>query len=61
MYLTYSGFTRYKMAKIVWRYSDDERGIIESVYKFCERQKGVGNKAVAGLYLGKDCSTHWNF
>ena len=37
------------MAKNVWRYSDDERGIIESVYKFCVGQKELGIK------LSLDC------
>ena len=45
----YSGFTWYKMAKLVWRYSDEERGIIESVYKFCVKKKESGMK------LSLDC------
>ena len=32
------------MAKLVWRYNDDERGVIESVYKFYEGQKESGKK-----------------
>ena len=28
-----------KMAKLVWRYSDDARATIENVYKFCKEQK----------------------
>ena len=28
-----------KMAKLVWRYSDDARATIVSVYKFCKEQK----------------------
>ena len=32
------------MAKLVLRYSDDEKSIIESVYKFCVGQKESGMK-----------------
>ena len=48
IYSTYiyicSGFIRYNMAKLVWRYSKNERGIIESLYKFCVEQKESGIK-----------------
>ena len=31
-----------KMAKLLWRYSDDARVTIENVYKFCKEQnKGL--------------------
>ena len=31
-----------KMAKLVWRYSDDAGAIIENVYKFCmEENKSI--------------------
>ena len=33
-----------EMAKLVWRYSDDARAIIESVYKFCMEEKESGMK-----------------
>ena len=33
-----------KMAKLVWRYSDDARAIIENVYKFCMEEKKSGRK-----------------
>ena len=33
-----------KMAKLVWRYSDDARAIIENVYKFCMEEKKSGMK-----------------
>ena len=32
------------MAKLVWRYSDDARAIIENVYKFCMEEKKSGMK-----------------
>ena len=32
------------MAKLVWRYSDDARAIIENVYKFCMGEKKSGRK-----------------
>ena len=32
------------MAKLVWRYSDDARAIIENVYKFCMEGKKSGRK-----------------
>ena len=31
-----------KMAKLVWRYSDDARAIIENVHKFCMEEKESG-------------------
>ena len=33
-----------KLAKLVWRYSDDARAIIENVYKFCMEEKKTGRK-----------------
>ena len=33
-----------KMVKLVWRYSDDARAIIENVYKFCMEEKKSGMK-----------------
>ena len=33
-----------KLAKLVWRYSDDARAIIENVYKFCMVEKKSGRK-----------------
>ena len=33
-----------KMAKLVWRYSDDAIAIIENVYKFCMEKKKSGRK-----------------
>ena len=33
-----------KMAKLVWRYSEDARATIENVYKFCNEQKMSGMK-----------------
>ena len=33
-----------KMAKLVWRYSDDARAIIENVNKFCMEEKKLGRK-----------------
>ena len=33
-----------KLAKLVWRYSDDARAIIENVYKFCMEEKKPGRK-----------------
>ena len=33
-----------KMAKLVWRYSDDAGAIIENVYKFCMKEKKSGRK-----------------
>ena len=33
-----------KLAKLVWRYSDDARAIIENVYKFCMEEKKSGRK-----------------
>ena len=31
-----------RMAKLVWRYSDDAGAIIENVYKFCMKEKKPG-------------------
>ena len=33
-----------KMARLVWRYSDDAGSIIENVYKFCMEEKKSGMK-----------------
>ena len=33
-----------KMARLVWRYSDDAGAIIENVYKFCMEEKKSGMK-----------------
>ena len=33
-----------KMARLVWRYSDDAGAIIENVYKFCMEEKISGMK-----------------
>ena len=33
-----------KMARLVWRYSDDAGAIIENVYKFCINEKKSGMK-----------------
>ena len=33
-----------KMAKFVWRYSDDAGAFIENVYKFCMEEKKSGMK-----------------
>ena len=33
-----------KMARLVWRYSDDAGAIIENVYKFCMEEKKSGKK-----------------
>ena len=33
-----------KMAKLVWRYSDNARAIIENVYKICMEEKKSGRK-----------------
>ena len=33
-----------KMAKLVWRYSDDARAIIENMHKFCMEEKESGRK-----------------
>ena len=33
-----------KMAKNMWRYSNDARAIIENVYKFCMKEKASGMK-----------------
>ena len=33
-----------KMARLVWRYSDDTGAIIENVYKFCMEEKKSGMK-----------------
>ena len=33
-----------KMARLVWRYSDDAGAIIEIVYKFCMEEKKSGKK-----------------
>ena len=45
-----------KMAKLVWRYSDDARAIIENVYKFCMDLK---KETVTESCMGQECSTHW--
>ena len=37
-----------KMAKLVWRYSDDARATIENVFKFCMEQR------VSGIKLSMD-------
>ena len=44
-----------KMARLVWRYSDDTEAIIENVYKFCMEEK----KYVTESCMGQGCSTHW--
>ena len=44
-----------KMARLVWRYSDDAGAIIENVYKFCMEEK----KYVTESCMGQGCSTHW--
>ena len=36
--------SRSKMAKLVWRYSDDARAIIKNVNKFCMEEKKSGIK-----------------
>ena len=33
-----------KMARLVWRYSDDAGAIIENVYKFCMKETKSGKK-----------------
>ena len=33
-----------KLARLVWRYSDDAGAIIENVYKFCMKEKKSGMK-----------------
>ena len=33
-----------KMARLVWRYSDDAGAIIENVYRFCMEEKKSGMK-----------------
>ena len=33
-----------KMARLVWRYSDDTGSVIENVYKFCMEEKKSGMK-----------------
>ena len=33
-----------KMAKLIWRYSDDARAIIENVHKYCMEEKKSGRK-----------------
>ena len=33
-----------KMAKLVWRYSDDASATIVNIYKFCKEQKRSGMK-----------------
>ena len=48
-----------KMAKLVWRYSDDAGAIIETVNKFCMEEKEVWNETVTESCMGQDCSTHW--
>ena len=48
-----------KMAKLVWRYSDNARATIENVCKFCMEQKKVWNETVTESCMGQDCSTHW--
>ena len=40
-----------KMARLVWRYSDDAGAIIENVYKFCMEEKKSGMK----LLLNRVC------
>ena len=39
---TFKATSLSRMAKLVWRYSDDARATIENVYKFCKVQnKGL--------------------
>ena len=45
---------RSKMARRVWRYSDDAGAISENV-----GGKEVWNETVTESYMGQDCSTHW--
>ena len=41
---TYKATSLSKMARLVWRYSDDAGAIIESVYKFFTEEKKSGMK-----------------
>ena len=43
-----------KMARLVWRYSDDAGAVIVNVFKFCMEEKKSGVKL-----SGQDCSTRW--
>ena len=56
-----------EMAKLVWRYSDDARVIIESVYKFCMEEEESGKKlslyrvwdrtaALTGISRSENCA-----
>ena len=59
-----------KMARLVWRYSDDARAIIENVYKvskgakirnrikYMHGGKEVCNETVTESCMGQDLSTH---
>ena len=48
---TYKATSLSKMARLVWRYSDDEGAIIENVYKFCMEETKSGMK----LSLNRIC------
>ena len=41
---TYKATSLSKMARLVWRYSDDAGAIIKNVYKFCMEEKKSGMK-----------------
>ena len=41
---TYKATSLSKMARLVWRYSDDAGAIIENMYKFCMEEKKSGMK-----------------
>ena len=53
-----------KMAKLVWRYNDDARAIIENVYKTARRkriiepQHEISNNVVCATSKGSDQSAH---
>ena len=42
-----------KMARLVWRYSDDAGAIIENVYKFCMEEKKSGMKLSLNRVWGR--------
>ena len=42
-----------KMARLVWRYSNDAGAIIENVYKFCMKEKKPGMKLSLNRVWGR--------
>ena len=48
-----------KMAKHVWRYSDDAGAIIETVYKFCMEEKKSGMKLSLNRVWDRTAALTW--